>query len=192
MMGFGGGNPLIPGGNPLIPGGNPLVPGGNPLIPQFPMGLYGFGGVPASLIPGFNPALAMQNPFLHQNLLNQGLEEDPECIDIDDEDIEEGQITEPSPPPKKANSRKDPKPKKVEQRVSPDVGIIGCPPGKRVKEDLRRREEERAREREKEKEREREREREKENGKGKIEKGKRKRSEKGLKRENVRRKRRKK
>merc|ERR1719319_1233550 len=131
MMGFGGGNPLIPGGNPLIPGGNPLVPGGNPLIPQFPMGLYGFGGVPASLIPGFNPALAMQNPFLHQNLLNQGLEKDPES-------------------------------KKVEQRVSPDVEIIGCPPGKRVKEDLRRREEERAREREKEKEREREREREKE------------------------------
>jgi len=168
MMGFGGGNPLIPGGNPLIPGGNPLIPGGNPLIPQFPMGLYGFGGVPASLIPGFNPALAMQNPFLHQNLLNQGLEEDPECIDIDDEDIEEGQITEPSPPPKKPNSRKDPKPKKVEQRVSPDVEIIECPPGKRVKEDLRRREEERAREREKEKEREREREREKEKERERI------------------------
>merc|ERR1719445_1037624 len=71
----------------------------NPLIPNFGMNLYGFGNIPASLIPGFNP-LAMANAMAMAAASsggNNSRDSDQSAVTLDDE-LEEGEISPPDTP----------------------------------------------------------------------------------------------
>merc|ERR1712226_1654106 len=77
---------LNPGMTPGVPG----VPGMNPL---FTMNLYGFGGIPANLIPGFNPNLLNTMAFMQQAAANAAAAgRDSDTVTLDDE-LEEGEIS---------------------------------------------------------------------------------------------------
>merc|ERR1719203_537291 len=82
-----------------IGGGLPGLPT-NPLIPNFGMNLYGFGQIPASLIPGFNP-LAMANAMAmaaaSSAANNSRDSSDHSAVTLDDE-LEEGEISQPDTP----------------------------------------------------------------------------------------------
>merc|ERR1719461_1215880 len=83
-------------------GMNSGLPGmpGNPLIPNFGMNLYGFGQIPASLIPGFTP-LAMANAMAMaaaSSAANTSRDSsDQSAVTLDDE-LEEGEISPPDTP----------------------------------------------------------------------------------------------
>merc|ERR1740137_47895 len=94
----------------------------NPLIPQFPMNLYGFGGIPANLIPGFNPNLLNTMALMQQaavaNAANQAAaNRDSDTVNLDDE-LEEGEISPPDTPTLPVMSN----PPKRDR--SPDIEII--------------------------------------------------------------------
>merc|ERR1712142_935222 len=144
---------LTPGMTPGVPG----VPGMNPL---FPMNLYGFGGIPANLIPGFNPNLLNTMAFMQQAAANAAAAaaRDSDTVTLDDE-LEEGEISPPDTPTPPKNVQLQPKREK-----SPDVEIL-VEKKDLKKEEAKKREEERVKkekEAEKEKEREKERKKEKE------------------------------
>merc|ERR1719348_2276568 len=104
---------LTPGMTPGVTG----VPGMNPL---FPMNLYGFGGIPANLIPGFNPNLLNTMAFMQQAAANAAAAgRDSDTVTIDDE-LEEGEISPPdTPTPQKPAKQNLPK-----KEPSPDLEII--------------------------------------------------------------------
>ena len=92
----------LPSQSSLMSGMSSGLPGmpGNPLIPNFGMNLYGFGQIPASLIPGFNP-LAMANAMAMaaaSSAANTSRDSsDQSAVTLDDE-LEEGEISPPDTP----------------------------------------------------------------------------------------------
>merc|ERR1712013_126450 len=81
---------------------------------------YGFGGIPANLIPGFNPNLLNTMAFMQRAAANAAAAgRDSDTVTLDDE-LEEGEISPPDTPtppkpPKQNTSKKEP---------SPDVEIL--------------------------------------------------------------------
>jgi len=91
----------LPSQSSLMSGMGGALPGlaPNPLIPNFGMNLYGFGNIPASLIPGFNP-LAMANAMAMAAASsggNNSRDSDQSAVTLDDE-LEEGEISPPDTP----------------------------------------------------------------------------------------------
>ena len=127
----------------------PVNPLQNPLIPQNPFGmnLYGFGNIPANLIPGFNPGLMnamamMQQAATAQAAANTSRDSDS-AVTLDDE-LEEGEISPPDTPDV---------PVKVKKEVEEEA---------KRKEEEKKKEEERLRKEEKDREAEIARKKEKE------------------------------
>jgi len=90
-------------GLPAFPGmGGGMPPGMNPMQnPLFPMNLYGFGGIPANLIPGFNPNLlntmALMQHAQAAAAANAATGGGDDAVTLDDE-LEEGEISPPDTP----------------------------------------------------------------------------------------------
>ena len=85
---------LAPG---MTPGMGMGVPGKNPLLP---MNLYGFGGIPANLIPGLNSNLLNTMAFMQQQAAANAAAaagRDSDTVTLDDE-LEEGEISPPDTP----------------------------------------------------------------------------------------------
>ena len=98
--------------NPAMGGMNPFQ---NPLIPNpsmMGMNLYGFGNIPANLIPGWNPnllttmALMKQAASANQSAANTSRDSDASAVTLDDE-LEEGEISPPDTPTLPVNIKKE-------------------------------------------------------------------------------------
>merc|ERR1712112_75630 len=76
------------------------------------MNLYGFGNIPANLIPGWNPnllttmALMKQAASANQSAANTSRDSDSSAVTLDDE-LEEGEISPPDTPTLPVNIKKE-------------------------------------------------------------------------------------
>ena len=98
--------------------GNPLQ---NPLIPNMGMGmnLYGFGNIPASLVPGFNPGLMNMATMMQQaaaSQVNTSRDGSDSAVTLDSE-LEEGEISPPDTPTIKQENDEDSVNKEEEERL---------------------------------------------------------------------------
>ena len=131
--------------------------GSNPLIPNLGMNLYGFGNIPASLLPGFNPGLMNMAMMQQQAAASQAANTSRDtgsdsAVTLDDE-LEEGEISPPDTPDVSTKVKQEvvePEPVKIKKEVDD-----------RSRQEEKEREAEIARRKEKERiEREREKQRE--------------------------------